>query len=84
MSIGCTFNICFGKPQKKIKKKISGARSVAVFSDAAVGVDVVGLRAFTLDTGAIHGPDAAQLVVRVTPAAQTRLEEHVKRGKRTF
>lgn len=37
-------------------------------------MDVVGLGAFTLDTGTIHGSDAAQLVVRVTPAAQTRLE----------
>lgn len=37
-------------------------------------MDVVGLGALTLDTGTIHGSDAAQLVVRVTPAAQTRLE----------
>lgn len=44
-------------------------------------MDVVGLGAFTLDTGAIHGSDAAQLVVRVTPAAQTRLEEHMKKKK---
>lgn len=42
---------------------------------------VVGLRALTLDAGAVHGPDAAQLVVRVAPAAQTRLEEEGKRRK---
>lgn len=56
-------------------------RSVAVLPDAAISVDVVGLGAFTLDTGAIHGSDAAQLVVGVTPAAQTRLENRVE-GKR--
>lgn len=45
-------------------------------------MEVVGLGAFTLDAGAIHGPDAAQLAARVTPAAQTRLQDHVKRDKK--
>lgn len=48
-------------------------RSVAVFPYAAVGVRVVGLRAFALNAGAVHGSDAAQLAVGVTPAAQARL-----------
>ena len=60
---------------------MSGELSVAVFPDAAVSEEVVGLWAFTLDTGTIHGSNAAQLVVRVAPAAQARLGEHVKRGK---
>lgn len=47
---------------------------VAVFPQAAVGVHVVGLGAFALNAGAVHGSDAAQLVVRVTPAAQARLK----------
>lgn len=64
-------------------KHSSCGRSVAVFPDASIGMEVVGLRAFALDTGTIHGSDAAQLVVRVTPAAQTRLQGHVKRrGKK--
>lgn len=48
---------------------------VAVLPDAAVAVQVVGLWAFTLDAGTVHGTDAAQLVVRVAPATQTGLEE---------
>lgn len=47
---------------------------VAVFPQAAVGVNVVGLGALALDAGAVHGSNAAQLVVRVTPAAQARLK----------
>lgn len=47
---------------------------VAVFPQAAVGVRVVGLGALALDAGAVHGSDAAQLVVGVTPAAQARLK----------
>lgn len=46
-------------------------RSVAALPDAAIHVAVVGLGAFTLDTGSVHGPNAAQLIVRVAPAAQT-------------
>lgn len=52
-------------------KHYSGGQSVAVFPDAAICVDIVGLRAFTLDTGSVHGSNAAQLIVRVAPAAQT-------------
>lgn len=59
---------------QKLKTTKQRERSVTVFSHAAVSEDVVGLRAFTLDTGTIHGSDAAQLVVRVAPTAQTRLE----------
>lgn len=58
----------------KSSKCRSGRRSVAIFPDAAVGVDVVGLGALALDAGAIHLPDAAHLVVRVAPAAQARFE----------
>lgn len=35
---------------------------------------VVGLGAFTLNAGAVHGSDAAELVVGVTPTAQARLK----------
>lgn len=64
------------------KNYSSCERSVAVFPDAAIGVEVVGLGALTLDAGAVHLPGAAQLVVRVAPAAQTRLEGHGKRKNR--
>lgn len=57
-------------------KHLAGDRLVAVFPDAAVSVGVVGLRAFTLDTGSIHGPGAAQLAAGVTPTAQAGLERH--------
>lgn len=57
-----------------------GEGSVTVFPEAAISVHVVGLGALALDTGAVH-PDAAQLALRVTPAAQTRLEEGRKRGE---
>lgn len=52
----------------------SGGTLIAVFPHAAVGEHVVGLRAFALNAGAVHGSDAAQLVVGVTPAAQARLK----------
>lgn len=57
-------------------------RSVAVFPDAAISMEVVWFGAFTLDTGTIHGSDAAQLVVRETPATQTRLRTCEERKKR--
>lgn len=52
----------------------SAGRLVAVFSHAAVSVGVVGLGAFALNAGPVHGPDAAELVVGVTPTAQARLQ----------
>lgn len=48
----------------------SAEGSIAVLSEAAVSVQVVGLWALTLDTGTIHGSDAAYLVARITPTAQ--------------
>lgn len=66
--------------QWRARRCSSGARLVTVFPNAAVSVEVVGLGAFTLNTGAIHGSNAAQLVVRVTPAAQTWLKERRERG----
>lgn len=44
--------------------------SVAVFSPAAISVHVVGLGAFALNAGTVHGSDAAELVVGITPTAQ--------------
>lgn len=78
MSSGCIFKSLYGRAWKYS----SCGRSVAVFPDASISVEVVGLGAFALDAGAIHGSGAAQLVVRVTPAAQTRLQGHAKRGKK--
>lgn len=80
MSSGCIFKsrLVYGRAWKYS----SCGRSVAVFPDASVSVEVVGLGAFALDAGAIHGSGAAQLVVRVTPAAQTRLQGHAKRGEK--
>lgn len=69
---------------EKLQRHSSAGNSVAVLSGTAVSVEVVGLWTFTLNTGAIHGSGAVQLIVGVTPAAQTRLGEHVKRGKGTF
>lgn len=71
MSITCILN----------SSKNSKERSVAVFPDAFVSVDVVGFWAFTLDAGTIHESNAVQLVVGVTPATQARLEKHEKREK---
>lgn len=71
MSIGCILKAA--EYMKELENNPQGGRSVAVFPDAAVSVVVVGFGAFTLDTGTIHGSDAAQLAVRVTPAAQTGL-----------
>lgn len=47
---------------------------VAVFPQAAVGVEVVGLGALALDAGSVHVSRAGDLVLRVTPAAQAGLE----------
>lgn len=57
-------------------------RLVAVLSPAAISVVVVGLGAFALDAGTVHGSDAAELVVGVTPTAQARLKGTKK--KNTF
>lgn len=59
---------------EKLQRHSSAGNSVAVLSGTAVSVEVVGLWTFTLNTGAIHGSGAVQLIVGVTPAAQTRLE----------
>lgn len=79
MSTGCILKAA-GYTEEQWKQS-SGKRSVAVFPDAAISVEVVWLGAFTLDTGTIHGSDAAQLVVRVTPATQTRLKTCEERKK---
>lgn len=55
-------------------------RLVAVLSPAAISVVVVGLRAFALDAGTVHGSDAAELVVGVTPTAQARLKGTKKKN----
>lgn len=56
--------------KKEENSREQSEQSVAVFSDAAVNVEVVGLWALALDTGSIHGSSAVQLAVGVTPAAQ--------------
>lgn len=66
---GVTFKSCW--VYRRAIKYFSCSRLVAVFPHAAIGVGVVGLGAFTLDTGAIHLSNATQLAARVTPAAQT-------------
>ena len=68
----------FGMPQGSVVGPLSMWRSdamlVAVFSKAAVSVEVVGLWALTLDAGSIHVSCAGDLVLRVTPATQAGLE----------
>lgn len=42
-------------------------------------MEVVQLGAFALNAGPVHWSDAAQLVVGVAAAAQTRLRQHVEK-----